>query len=924
MKFIISFLFCLMVNFIFCLPMEEETTNKNKYYIITIKDSSKYSYNIEFGNREEKLQKRDQDENQNFVNIHYDDVKDIIKSHDCLSKVEDMNLNDTTLCDLQKDKSIIKKDKLNINELEKKLEPKESFVKSQLDLLAELIMENIDTYDEDDSIIEEIQNLKQKRSTTSLDELADNKAFSKILRRGFNLLDVSFIYAYLSEELYNIIKDLPDVVSCTENIKLKIPEEDMNMSFPEAQNKTHHKRNINMKKRENENNYYNLTDIRIDTQWTDVNVQKNAFDNLSVISQGKIKYELIEQYDENFYYPSSAGEGVDIYIVDDGINAYHTDFDTTNRTVSCDYMSTITGEYEIDPNSEEYKICEGDYDTEYAYDCHGTHVASAAAGTEYGVAKNANIHAIATDYHLSSIHMGFNYIMQNAKNPHKTIINCSFGGYYYDPNDEKITNVMAEKGFIIIASAGNDHTDACTEECREIKNEIRCSKHHPGAFDNVIAVGAVRSFNEWLDYDRYKRTYKLADFSNYGSCIDIYSPGYCEIASVPGYFHEDQLYSDYEYARGTSFACPFTAGVAASLIAEHPEITFDVNSMRKMLIDLSLKDIITDFESNDNNNRFLNNGKKTVYSSNNVYHGCGAPSGKRSCPSDKCCSISGYCRNDAEACEINCLSEFGSCSLNQTPPPIDGNTTYTAISYKGKTSKKFYLGVSGIETNSKFTLKENNKYYTWLVTSTSSPSFMYFSNGEEGLIGEFTNLCLNVSDEKESSGYNYVNIVNCSEATYKFMYNDSYSDAINIYTKDDEPFTNAKGEKLCLYYTTNPRIYKCKNPESTPKLAWERELIGEYNHNTTNTTTIITTTTIDTTSTTTATITIDVTNTTTIITTTTDAPKPTYTSTNGECGDKPDGIYICSNNNCCSKFGYCGSTSLHCGTGCQTQFGSCQ
>ncbi|CEI39825.1 hypothetical protein FVEN_g2105 [Fusarium venenatum] len=27
--------------------------------------------------------------------------------------------------------------------------------------------------------------------------------------------------------------------------------------------------------------------------------------------------------------------------------------------------------------------------------------------------------------------------------------------------------------------------------------------------------------------------------------------------------------------------------------------------------------------------------------------------------------------------------------------------------------------------------------------------------------------------------------------------------------------------------------------------------------------------------------------------------------------------------NCCSQFGYCGKSDLHCGTGCQTGFGSC-
>ncbi|RKP38557.1 hypothetical protein BJ085DRAFT_4496, partial [Dimargaris cristalligena] len=42
-------------------------------------------------------------------------------------------------------------------------------------------------------------------------------------------------------------------------------------------------------------------------------------------------------------------------------------------------------------------------------------------------------------------------------------------------------------------------------------------------------------------------------------------------------------------------------------------------------------------------------------------------------------------------------------------------------------------------------------------------------------------------------------------------------------------------------------------------------------------------------------------------------PGPTATSTDGSCGAK----VACAGNACCSKFGYCGTSSEHCGTGCQ-------
>jgi len=42
---------------------------------------------------------------------------------------------------------------------------------------------------------------------------------------------------------------------------------------------------------------------------------------------------------------------------------------------------------------------------------------------------------------------------------------------------------------------------------------------------------------------------------------------------------------------------------------------------------------------------------------------------------------------------------------------------------------------------------------------------------------------------------------------------------------------------------------------------------------------------------------------------------------NGRCG--PDYGKCANSNQCCSKYGYCGTTSDHCGAGCQDDYGSC-
>ncbi|ORX84956.1 hypothetical protein BCR32DRAFT_230104 [Anaeromyces robustus] len=44
-------------------------------------------------------------------------------------------------------------------------------------------------------------------------------------------------------------------------------------------------------------------------------------------------------------------------------------------------------------------------------------------------------------------------------------------------------------------------------------------------------------------------------------------------------------------------------------------------------------------------------------------------------------------------------------------------------------------------------------------------------------------------------------------------------------------------------------------------------------------------------------------------------------STNGTCGS---GKGICPDSQCCSKYGYCGKASAYCGTGCQSEYGVCK
>jgi len=59
------------------------------------------------------------------------------------------------------------------------------------------------------------------------------------------------------------------------------------------------------------------------------------------MSQSRYVKNNTKEYDYTYYYPGSAGQGIDIYIIDEGLDANYDDFDTYpgtdhERVVMCD------------------------------------------------------------------------------------------------------------------------------------------------------------------------------------------------------------------------------------------------------------------------------------------------------------------------------------------------------------------------------------------------------------------------------------------------------------------------------------------------------------------------------------------------------------------------------------------------------------
>eukprot|EP00300_Choanocystis_sp_HF-7_P013077 c1814_g1_i1.p1 GENE.c1814_g1_i1~~c1814_g1_i1.p1 ORF type:complete len:390 (-),score=40.91 c1814_g1_i1:59-1228(-) len=213
-------------------------------------------------------------------------------------------------------------------------------------------------------------------------------------------------------------------------------------------------------------------------------------------------------------YPDHAGRGVSVYIIDTGIRTTHNDFE--GRAVWGERFGN--GGYE-DGNG------------------HGTHCAGTAAGTSYGIAKEASLVAVgvlgpAGSGSYDDVVAGINWAADDCSGD--CVGSMSLGGGYSAAVNNAVNAFVTSTRFMAVA-AGNSNVNA--------------QNTSPASAEDAYTVMATDSAG------------RKASYSNFGAVCSVWAPG----SSITSSWSTSD--SATNTISGTSMACPHVAGQAALAFA---------------------------------------------------------------------------------------------------------------------------------------------------------------------------------------------------------------------------------------------------------------------------------------------------------------------------------------------------------------------
>lgn len=301
--------------------------------------------------------------------------------------------------------------------------------------------------------------------------------------------------------------------------------------------------------------------------------------------------------DFTYNYDNTAlGSGVDIYVVDTGINTAHVAFNG---------RATVGWAYDPTNNADG--------------DGHGTHVSGTAAGSTFGVASMANLIGVKVldnsgTGQASDTVQGIQWVI-NQHNQRKSdpsfvgsIMSMSWGlsaskfsaetlsphlqavlarytsaDFLLPTGSQAIDTVIQQAvsaGIHAAVASGNQGTDSCSSS----------PSANGGSQGPAVSVGSVGSANA------------ISSFSNSGACTDVYAPGENVISAWIG---GNNVINTLD---GTSMATPHVTGVMAYSMVANPQLAQDPQAMKNFIVNGALKNVVSGNAQSGDAKLLLNNG----------------------------------------------------------------------------------------------------------------------------------------------------------------------------------------------------------------------------------------------------------------------------------------------------------------------------
>ncbi|CAZ82976.1 unnamed protein product [Tuber melanosporum] len=262
----------------------------------------------------------------------------------------------------------------------------------------------------------------------------------------------------------------------------------------------------------------------------------------------------------------SLGKGVDIYIVDTGVNVDHIDFD--GRAT---FGFTFDGKKTDDQG-------------------HGTHCAGTAASTTFGLAKAANIIAVKVlssgSGSSSDILKGIDWVITNHEKRQSSpdfrgsVASMSLGSATRSATLDEAVKQASAAGIHFSVAAGNENQDSCNS-----------SPAASSLGSDVLSVGAINVRDQ------------RSSFSNFGECVSVYAPGE-QITSTWVGPSNDVINT----ISGTSMACPHVTGLIAYYLGLDQSLKTDTAAMKTKVTSTARQITLDKSASTGDPGILINNG----------------------------------------------------------------------------------------------------------------------------------------------------------------------------------------------------------------------------------------------------------------------------------------------------------------------------